>query len=81
MTTPLICGTMVRNSGASKIRLPTDEMINNMSFDRKLRMIRADLFALLSISTNSDFISKGDLSLIIKKSIEKFTEGELNQRV
>lgn len=51
-----------------------------MTFDRKLRMMRADVYTLLSISTDSNFFAEHDQPQIIKKSILKFLEGEFNER-
>ena len=61
MWTPLICGTVVRNKNQQE-KFNEKEAITNLTFDRKLRMMRADIFALLSISTNSDFIGNADYS-------------------
>lgn len=44
-------------------------------------MMRSDVFTLLSISTNSDFIKVADYSQCIKKWVIKFIEGEFNDRV
>lgn len=52
MTTPLIFGTPVRAS----LKISGSEKITDLAFDRKLRMIRADLFTLMSCSSNSDFV-------------------------
>lgn len=52
MSTPLIFGTPVRNSHL----ITGAENITDLTFDRKLRMIRADLFSLLSCSTHSDIV-------------------------
>ena len=52
-----------------------------MTFNRKLRMVRADVFALLSISTTGEFFSDPQKSSVIKKSVLKFLEGEFNDRV
>ena len=81
MTTPLICGTVVRDLNTESKKMKDDKAINNMTFHRKLRMMRADVFALLSISTNSDFVQKVDDSQCIKKWTNKFLEGEFNDRV
>lgn len=56
-------------------------MITNLTYDRKLRMMRADLFSILSCCTNSDFIDKAEVSQIIKKRVVKFLEWEQNVRV
>jgi len=56
VTTPLICGTVVNDEVRGGIKLDLEPGINNMSFIRKLRMIRADIFTLLSLSASSDFI-------------------------
>jgi len=52
-----------------------------MTFRRKLRMMRADIFTLLSISMNKDFIKSAGDSKILKLAILKFLEGEDNERV
>ena len=53
MYTPLICGTVVidRDECIKFARTSTNP-ITNMTFERKLRMIRADIFTLLSLSNN-----------------------------
>lgn len=77
MTTPLLFGTPVRNLR----RFSGSDKITDITFDRKLRMMRADLFTLLSCSTNSEFISEAKDTIAIKKSVIKFLEGEVNARV
>ena len=47
MTTPLIFGTPIRNS----LKVSGSDNITDLTFDRKLRMIRADLFSILSCCT------------------------------
>lgn len=44
-------------------------------------MMRADIFSILSCSTNSDFVNQADITLILKKSVAKFLESEKNERV
>lgn len=78
--TPLICGTFI-NAHCDGARPPHQSQISNMSFDRKLRMMRADLYALLSISTMTDFFSEPLKTTTIKQGILKFLEGEFNERV
>jgi len=58
MTTPLICGTIVEDDWQG-LKLNDKKSITNMTFNRKLRMIRADVFALLSLSTDSNFFNEG----------------------
>ena len=47
--TPIICGSIVNDSiyAADKV---------NFNFKRKLKMLRADVFALFSVSLSADFI-------------------------
>tara|TARA_B110000285_G_C14873653_1_gene490428 strand:- start:178 stop:375 length:198 start_codon:yes stop_codon:yes gene_type:complete len=47
--TPMICGSVVNDSvfGGEKA---------NFNFKRKLKMLRADIFSLLSVSLASDFV-------------------------
>ena len=80
MTTPLICGSVVKNNSIESLTGGSAK-ITNLTFDRKLRMMRADIFALLYCSMNSSFIQKADTSQLIKKSLVKFLESELNFRV
>ena len=78
MLTPLIMGSIV-----SEQVLGHDECHNhlcNMSFNRRLRMMRADLHALLSISINSDFFENPKDSQVVKMAICKFLEGENLER-
>ena len=51
--TPLICGTIVmdRDNSVKYARTNTNP-ITNMTFDRKLRMIRADVFSLLCLTSH-----------------------------
>jgi len=79
MTTPLICGTLVRDQSEYE-KVGGQNRINNLTFNRKLRMMRADVFALLSISTNSDFIADPADSQVIKTAVLKFLEGEFNEK-
>jgi len=80
MTTPLLCGTLV--NGEPEGLLGADrKRITNLTFDRKLRMMRADVFALLGISTDSNFFSEPPPSLFIQQAVRKFLEGEFNDRV
>ena len=53
MTTPLILGSIIKDNNVGHASI--HNKISNMTFNRRLRMIRADLHALLSISINSDF--------------------------
>ena len=76
MNTPLICGTVVKNKKIEKMNVGGKQKISNLTFDRKLRMIRADIFALLSCSMNSSFIRNATLSQLLKKTIYKFMESE-----
>ena len=64
MTTPLICGTLVNNLNNVDVResLLEFKKITNMTFNRKLRMIRADLYALLSISMCTNFVKSAEES-------------------
>ena len=41
-------------------------------------MMRADIFALLSLCSNSDFVKKAQDTIAIKKSIIKFLQDEMN---
>jgi len=77
MTTPLIFGTPIKEEKYDvKLKNPS----KNMRFNRKLRMIRADIFTLLSISINSGFFKEPMDAAIIKKACIKFLEGEFNDR-
>lgn len=76
MTTPLIFGTPVRSS----LKFCGSEQITDLTFDRKLRMVRADLFALMSCATNSDFVKDAADTIAIKKSLFNFFKGEMNAR-
>lgn len=59
MTTPLIFGTVVKDANSKKYkRFGSTEGITNVSFIRKLRMMRADIFTLLSVSTSNDFMQR-----------------------
>ena len=80
MTTPLIAGTIVR---ATYDQVCPQKMarINNLTFTRKLRMIRADVYTLLSKSESSDFFKAPSKQKTIKNSVMKFLEGEFNPRV
>ncbi len=80
MTTPIICGTMIRNNKLQKLR-SDEKRITNITFHRKLRMMRADMFSLLCLATNSDFIKHPHTTTVIKKGVIKFIESELNYRV
>ena len=77
MVTPLIFGTVVKPSDKMQIDLKQD---NNLSFDRKLRMVRADLFALLSCCTNKELINDAKDTIAIKKALYNFFRGEMNAR-
>lgn len=81
MTTPLICGSVVRNKSIEKMNFGANQKITNLSFDRKLRMMRADLFSLFSCTMDGSFIKKAHNSQILKKSLIKFLESEQNYRV
>ena len=81
MTTPLICGTVVQNVPIQNKTVDANFNLSNLQFDRKLRMIRADIFSLYSASMNHDIIQDSDLSQILKKSLMKFLESEQNFRV
>jgi len=81
MTTPLICGTVIRGHLEGLRSEKALHNIPNMAFNRKLRMMRADVFALLSISTTSDVIGDPKHSQTIKAAALKFLEGEFNERV
>lgn len=81
VTTPLICGTIVKDEIRGGIKLDLEPGINNMTFNRKLRMMRADVFALLNVCGSKDFIHKQDLTHQIKKGCLKFLHGEFNKRV
>ena len=53
MYTPLICGTVVIDRDESiKFARTTTNPITNMTFERKLRMIRADVFSLLCLTSH-----------------------------
>lgn len=79
--TPLICGTVVTDRDESvKVARTSTNPITNMTFDRKLRMIRADLFALLSITTHGGIFKTYEQQAIMKKQIINFLAGEFNQR-
>lgn len=77
MTTPLIFGTPVRSS----LKVTGADKITDLTFDRKLRMVRADLFALMSCCTNSEFINDALDTIAIKKSLYSFFRGEMNAKV
>lgn len=51
-----------------------------MTFNRKLRMLRADLFSLISTTQISEFFSDGETINIIKNTIINYVEGEFNNR-
>lgn len=55
--------------------------VTNMTFHRKLRMMRADVFALLSISMQNMFFKNIEDSDIVKSACLKFLEGEDNKRM
>ena len=80
VTTPLICGTIVKEEVRGGIKLDLEPGINNMSFIRKLRMIRADIFTLLGVCESSDFIHQEHHIYHIKKGCIKFLHGEFNER-
>ena len=75
MTTPLICGSIIRDKTieGNCHGLPK---ISNLTFDRKLRMIRADIFALFSCTMNGHFIKRASVAQLIKKTLNKFLESE-----
>lgn len=81
MTTPLICGSIVKDNKVDSVWSERSQKITNLSFNRKLRMMRADVFSLYCCSMNSDFIKKPSVTHALKKSILKFLEGEFNFRV
>ena len=80
MTTPLICGTLVREliDGEKPTNVGS---ITNMTFNRKLRMMRADIYSILSISTDSNFFNEPNHQSIVKVAVLKFLEGEFNDRI
>ena len=55
--------------------------INNMTFHRKLRMMRADVFSLLSISMQNMFFRNVQDSEIVKSACLKFIDGEDNKKI
>ena len=77
MTTPLIFGTPVRSSQ----QYVKTSNITDLTFERKLRMVRVDLFALMSCCQNSEFIKDANETMTIKKSLYNFFRGEQNSRV
>jgi len=80
MTTPLICGTMVHDTVEGIKTCDLGNSITNMTFNRKLRMLRADLFTLISTTQISEFFSEGESAGIVKNIIINFVEGEFNNR-
>jgi len=60
VTTPLICGTIVNDEIRGGVKLDLEPGINNMTFNRKLRMMRADIFTILNICSSKDFIHKSE---------------------
>jgi len=60
MTTPLIFGTVVDEEWEG-LKIKDQKNITNMTFNRKLRMMRADVFTLLSLSTDANFFNDGNL--------------------
>lgn len=80
MTTPLICGTLVREQLEGE-KLIGEKNITNMTFNRKLRMMRADVYSLVSISTDSSFFAEAQHQQLVKVAALKFLEGEFNERV
>lgn len=76
----MICGTFVQQMPVGAVQSGTPK-INNMTFHRKLRMMRADVFALLSISMQNLFFKKVEDSEIVKTACLKFMEGEDNHRI
>jgi len=80
MTTPLIFGTVVDDDVNFEKKAGNYSKISNMTFDRKLRMMRADVYALLSVSTDANFFKEHHQPQIVKKSVLKFLEGEFNEK-
>ena len=79
--TPLICGTIVTDRDESiKVTRTSTNPITNMTFDRKLRMIRADVFALLSLTTHGGIFKTLDQQSYLKRQILKFLASENSQR-
>lgn len=85
VNTPLIFGTVVRNATSPSTKLgadlDTNHSISNRTFSRKLRMMRADLFALLMISDRKDFFDDPEETKIIQNNVVHFLRGEYNERV
>ena len=71
----MICGTVVKDN--YEHFKPSNQLrICNDQFKRKLRMLRADLIALLSISQSSEFFKKAKDSNIVKSAVIKFLQTE-----
>lgn len=80
MQTPLICGTFVEQEAIGAVQSGSRKA-NNLTFHRKLRMMRADVFALLSISMQNNFFRNVEDSDIVKSACLKFLEGEDNNKI
>jgi len=71
ISSPMICGTVV-NYKSEGVGGGGAARISNASFKRKLRMIRADLFALLCVSETSDFLRTGRDAQVVKDAVLKY---------
>ena len=84
MSTPLIFGTPVNSKSCSSNKICGNNLhfksMDYINFSRKLRMIRADIFSLLSISMSDQFFEQSEDSEAIKRGILKFLESEINNK-
>lgn len=55
--------------------------VSNQSFARKLRMMRADLFALLCVADRIDFLEDRVDAQTLQRNVLQFLQGEYNERV
>ena len=67
---PIICGSVV---DGGDLEYP----FSRMNFERKLRMMRVELFTTLSISEQTNFIQNENDSLNIKEGIVEYSKKEI----
>ena len=76
---PWICGTIVKPDHRSKSFYDSKKQFN-FHFHRKLKMMRADIFSLLSVSNSNSLLKDQNSSTRLKKSLIKYLESDYNAR-
>ena len=77
INSPVISGTVVKSKfmGVKPLNKSLPKITNHM-FERKLRMMRADLFSLLSCCQAEEFFKTPREAEIIKNAVIKYVETE-----